>query len=65
MAILSIKDFPEELLVFLKVKAAQERATLKDIVIGMVSAMDGAPNEAKAKIPKPRGRRPRNFPVKP
>lgn len=64
MAILSVKAFPDELLRFLKIKAAQDSTTLRDIVIGIVSELPGAP-AAKLPAPKPRGRRPREFTPKP
>ncbi|HEV2709887.1 MAG TPA: hypothetical protein VGU67_06745 [Edaphobacter sp.] len=48
MSVLSVKEFPEELMVALRVRAAQERSTLRSIVIGELSKVTRVPNTAEA-----------------
>lgn len=48
MAALSVKDFPEDLLILLKIKAAQERTTLRGVVIHALGNRPSAPSSPDA-----------------
>jgi hypothetical protein len=48
MAVLSVKNFPEDLLILLKIKAAQERTALRGVVIHALGNRPGAPSRPDA-----------------
>jgi hypothetical protein len=53
MAVLSLKDFPEDLLVLLKIKAIQERTTLRGVAIHALGNRPGAPSRPDAPKTRP------------
>jgi hypothetical protein len=59
MATLSIKHFPDDVLVLLKIKAAQERTTQRGVVIHALGNRPGAPSSPDA--PKTRQSAVKNF----